>query len=124
MRHAVLALALLFAVPALATEPAKPVEKAPAAAKAGKKVAIKVTPEGFQPQQVKVKKGEPTTLEFTRVTDDTCMTEVDIPAENVKEFALPLNKTVSLTITPKKAGVEKFHCSAMGMGDGKIVVED
>ena len=124
MRYAALALALLFAVPALATEPAKAAEKTPAAAKAGKKVAIKVTADGFQPHQIKVKKGEATTLEFTRVTDDTCITELDIPAENVKEFPLPLNKTVSLTITPKKAGVEKFHCSAMGMGDGKIIVED
>jgi plastocyanin domain-containing protein len=123
MRYAALAVALLFTAPTLAAESTKP-EKAPAAAKAAKKVAIKVTGDGFQPQQIKVKKGEPTTLEFTRVTDDTCITELDIPAENVKEFALPLNKTVSLTITPKKAGVEKFHCSAMGMGDGKIVVED
>ena len=123
MRYAALVVALFFAVPVLAGEPAKAAEKAPAAA-AGKKVAIKVTDDGFKPQEIKVKKGQPVTLEFTRVTDATCMTEIDIPAENVKEFALPLNKAVSLTITPKKAGVEKFHCSAMGMGDGKIVVED
>jgi plastocyanin domain-containing protein len=114
MRHFALAVALAFALPAVAH----------AADKAGKKVAIKVTDDGFKPAEIKVKKGEPTTIEFTRVTDSTCITAVDIPAENVKEFSLPLNKTVSLTITPKKAGVEKFHCSAMGMGDGKIVVED
>ena len=123
MRYAALVVALFFAVPVLAGEPAKAAEKAPAAV-AGKKVAIKVTDDGFKPQEIKVKKGQPVTLEFTRVSDATCMTEIDIPAENVKEFALPLNKAVSLTITPKKAGVEKFHCSAMGMGDGKIVVED
>ena len=29
----------------------------------------------------------------------------------------------SAAATPAKAGVEKFHCTAMAMGDGKIVVE-
>lgn len=118
MRHIAIAitLALTLSAPALAAETG--------AATKGKKVAIKVTDDGFKPAEVKVKKGVPTTLEFTRVTDSTCITQIDIPAENVKEFDLPLNKAVSLTITPKKAGVEKFHCSAMGMGDGKIVVED
>ena len=117
MRNALLALAFLAAAPVLGAEPAKD-------AKAGKSINIKVTDDGFQPSQVKVKKGQPTTLVFTRVTDNTCITQVDIPDEKVKEFDLPLKKAVSLTITPKKAGVEKFHCSAMGMGDGKIVVED
>jgi plastocyanin domain-containing protein len=88
-----------------------------------RKVEIKVTSEGFEPQQVKAKKGQPITLVFTRTVERTCITAIDIPDENVKEFDLPLNKPVSLTITPKKAGVEKFHCSAMAMGDGKIVVE-
>lgn len=120
MRHAVLAVALALAIPTLAAEPAK----APSSQPAAKVVAIKVTDDGFVPKDVKVKKGVPTTLQFTRTTDATCITEIDIPAEGVKEFALPLNKPVTLTITPKKAGVEKFHCSAMAMGDGKIVVED
>jgi plastocyanin domain-containing protein len=120
MRHVLIAAALVLALPALANEPAK----AAGGEKSGNKVAIKVTDDGFVPHEIKVKKGKPTTLEFTRVTEATCITEIDIPDEKVKEFALPLNKAVSLTITPKKAGVEKFHCSAMGMGDGKIVVED
>jgi plastocyanin domain-containing protein len=111
MRSLVLSLALLLAIPA-------------AAADAAKKIPIKVTDDGFQPREITVKKGKPATLEFTRTTDATCITEIDIPAEGVKEFALPLNKPVTLTITPKKAGVEKFHCSAMAMGDGRIKVED
>jgi plastocyanin domain-containing protein len=119
MRHIVTAAALVLALAGLGAAPTPA-----AAADAGKKVAIKITDDGFVPREIKVKKGQPTTLEFTRTTDATCMTEIDIPDEKVKEFALPLNKAVTLTITPKKAGVEKFHCSAMGMGDGKIVVED
>ena len=113
MRKALLALALLATAPAFAAEPAT----------GGQKVDIKVTDDGFLPREIKVKKGQPTTLVFTRVTDATCITAIDIPDEKVKEFELPLNKAVSLTITPKKKGVEKFHCTAMAMGDGKIVVE-
>jgi plastocyanin domain-containing protein len=51
------------------------------------------------------------------------MTAVDIPEENVKELELPLNKTVTVTFTPKKTGTERFHCSAMAMGKGRIIVE-
>ncbi len=114
MRKALLAAALLAAAPAFAAGPAS----------AGQKVDIKVTEDGFVPREIKLKKGKPTTLVFTRVTDATCITAIDIPDENVKELQLPLHEAVSLTVTPKRKGVEKFHCSAMGMGDGKLIVED
>jgi len=109
MRTLLAALVLVFAAPALA---------------AGQKVDIKVTSEGFEPRIIKVKKGEPVTLTFTRTVERTCITAIDIPDENVKGFELPLNKPVSVTITPKKAGEEKFHCSAMAMGNGKIIVQN
>jgi plastocyanin domain-containing protein len=115
MRFLVL-LALVVALPALAADKAAP-------APAGKKIEIKVTEKGFEPKEVRVKKGEPVTLSFLRTTDRTCIKAVDIPDEKVKNFQLPLDKAVTLTITPAKAGVEKFHCTAMAMGDGKIIVE-
>jgi len=108
MRHIAVALGLALAMSSLAFagDSAKPSAAAGAApAAAGKKVSVKVTDDGFQPREIRLKKGQPATLEFTRVTDATCITELDIPAEGVKEFALPLNKTVSLTVTPKKAGI-------------------
>ena len=116
MRLAAL-LTILVALPALAADPA------PAAPAAGAKIEIKVTDAGFEPREVRVKKGEPVTLSFLRTTDRTCIKAVDIPDEKVKNFQLPLDKAVSLTITPAKAGVEPFHCTAMGMGGGKIIVE-
>jgi len=123
MRHVIALAALLVAAPAFAAEaPAKaPAGKSePAAART---IEIKVTEAGFEPREIRVKKGEPTKLVFTRTTEQTCITAIDIPDEKVAKFDLPLNKPVALTITPKKAGVEAFHCTAMGMGNGKIIVE-
>jgi plastocyanin domain-containing protein len=94
-----------------------------AADAAARRIDIKVTDAGFEPREIKVKRGQPTTLAFTRTTDQTCMTAVDIPEEDVKQLELPLNKTVTVTITPKKVGTERFHCSAMAMGKGRIYVE-
>ena len=116
MRLAAL-VALLVALPALAAEkaPAGPTVTA---------ATIQVTEKGFEPREIQVKKGTKVTLTFLRTTARTCITAIDIPAEKVKGFDLPLDKPVSLTITPAKAGVEKFHCTAMAMGDGKIHVVD
>jgi plastocyanin domain-containing protein len=121
MRHAVALALALAAAPALAAEgKAEP----KAAAGQGRRIEIVVSEAGFEPREVKLKKGEPATLVFTRKTERTCITAIDIPAEDVKKLKLPLNQPVALTITPKKAGVEPFHCSAMAMGNGKLVVEE
>jgi len=120
MHLAALAALTIAAAPALAADrPAAP----PPAAPAERVVEIKVTDAGFVPREVRAKKGQPITLVFLRITDRTCITAIDVPAEKVKGLELPLNKPVRLTITPQKAGVEAFHCTAMAMGGGKIVVE-
>ena len=124
MRHVIVLAALLAAGPAFAAEPPAKGSSSPSNAAAVRTVEIKVTEAGFEPREIKVKKGEPTKLVFTRKTDQTCITAIDIPDEKVAKFELPLNKPVALTITPKKAGVEAFHCSAMGMGNGKIIVQE
>lgn len=114
MRYAFVLCVVIMASSALSADPAP----------APRKVEITVTESGFEPQQVKARKGESLSLVFTRTTDMTCITAIDIPDENVKNLDLPLNKAVSVTVTPRKTGVEPFHCSAMGMGDGKLVVSD
>ena len=123
MRAIVLAVLAAGAVPARAGD-APRADGGAEAGRTGQTLAIKVTEDGFEPRELKLKRGEPTTLVFTRLTEDTCITAIDIPAEGVKDLQLPLNKAVSVTITPRKAGVEKFHCSAMGMGNGKLLVGD
>jgi plastocyanin domain-containing protein len=127
MRHAIAIAALVSLAPAtaLAAGDQGAAGKAPAAeVKGGRKIEIKVNEQGFVPREVKLRKGEPVTLVFTRVTERTCITAIDIPDENVKKLELPLNEPVALALTPKKAGVEAFHCTAMGMGNGKLVIED
>jgi plastocyanin domain-containing protein len=130
MRALVISVLISAALPALAVDakasktakPAK-LEKAAAPAKAARRVEVKVTEKGFEPAEVKLKEGEATTIVFTRVTDNTCITAIDVPDQKIANFALPLNQAAELTITPKKKGTEKFFCSSMAMGDGRLVVE-
>jgi plastocyanin domain-containing protein len=111
MRQALLLL-LLLALPAAgaAADPAR--------------VEVKITDAGFEPREITARKGQPLAITFLRTTERTCIKAIDIPAERVKGFDLPLNKPVTLTITPQKAGVEAFHCTAMAMGNGRIVVKE
>ncbi len=126
MRRAVLAVLAVVSVLAssvpIAAEGAGEKPSAQPVAQA-RRIDIKVTDAGFEPREIRVKKGEPVTLVFTRVTDRTCITAIDIPDEEVKKLELPLNRPAEVTITPKKPGVEAFHCSAMAMGNGRIHVE-
>jgi plastocyanin domain-containing protein len=139
MRSAILALCTLLAAPTFASEKSghddaaghqtaehkSGDQKSTATAQpaAAGQLEVKVTDMGFEPQEIRVKKGEPVTIAFTRTTKDTCIKAVDFPEQGVKNFKLPLNKTVSLKLTPKASGTFPFHCTAMQMGDGKLIVE-
>ncbi len=92
--------------------------------RATKTIEVKVTQAGFEPRVLHLKKGEQVALVFTRVTDETCIRAIEIPDEKVTHLVLPLQKPVRLTFTPQKTGTEPFYCSAMGMGDGRLVVGD
>ncbi len=104
-------LALLAATPARAAEPAK----------AAPPVAVKVTMDGFEPARIPAVKGKPVTLVVTRTTDRTCATEIVVKEYGINT-PLPLNKPVTVTFTPKKAGEVKFAC-AMDMIGGVVVVQ-
>ena len=99
-------------------------QKAPAAAAApaGKTIEMSVTEKGFEPEVVKVKKGEPVTLVITRKTDRTCATEIVIDEEKIST-KLPLNKAVTVSFTPKKAGDMKYGCAMGKMIGGVLKVE-
>ncbi len=89
------------------------------AARSVRVVDIAVTNEGFVPSKVTVKKGEPVKLVVTRKTDQTCATEIVMKDFGVNQ-PLPLDKTVAVTLTPKKAGAYKYAC---GMGHITGVLE-
>jgi plastocyanin domain-containing protein len=91
------------------------------ATKAAKTVEIAVTSDGFTPADIKVKAGETVKLVVTRKTDKTCAKEIVIRDLGVNQ-PLPLDKPVTVEITPKKAGTIRYAC-AMDMIAGTITVE-
>ncbi|HYM97269.1 MAG TPA: cupredoxin domain-containing protein [Candidatus Sulfotelmatobacter sp.] len=92
-----------------------------AQAPAAQSVSLSVTDQGFTPDHVKVKKGEPVDLVITRKTDKTCATAINIPDFSIKR-ELPLNEAVTVSFTPKKNGEIKYSCG-MGMLGGVLTVE-
>lgn len=89
-------------------------------AKAGETVKIKVTTI-YEPKSVKVKKGEPVKMEFTRIDDKNCGDELVFPKLGIKK-TLPVGEPVLVEFTPTESGDLAFQCG-MDMMKGKIVVE-
>jgi plastocyanin domain-containing protein len=84
-------------------------------------IALSVTKDGFEPNQVRVKAGQPVTLAVTRRTDQTCATELVLKEYGIDQ-KLPLNETVTIRFTPTQAGELTYACG-MNMYKGTIVVE-
>jgi plastocyanin domain-containing protein len=83
---------------------------------------MKVTDKGFEPASATVKKGKPVTLIITRMTDKTCATDIVIDEYDIKT-KLPLNKPVTVSFTPKKAGELKYGCAMNKMIGGVLSVQ-
>lgn len=86
-----------------------------------RRVEITAGDNGFQPNSVAVKKGELTTLVFTRTTNDTCATAVVFPELGIKKD-LPLKQPVAIDVPVDKARTLAFQCG-MGMYKSKVVIE-
>lgn len=84
------------------------------------KVSITVDARGFHPSSVEITKGQKTTLEFRRTSDETCATSVVFPDLKL-EKALPLNQTVGIELPADVSSPLTFQCG-MGMYHGKVVV--
>jgi plastocyanin domain-containing protein len=87
----------------------------------GKRVDVKADGNGFSPSSVSIKKGEATTLVFTRTTDDTCATEVVFP-EIKLEKKLPLQQLVTVEVPVDQDRELAFQCG-MGMYKSKVVIQ-
>jgi plastocyanin domain-containing protein len=92
-----------------------------AAAPAARTIDLAVTNQGFEPEEVAVKKGEPVHLVVTRKTDATCATEIVIKDLGIKK-ELPLNKAVAIDFTPQKSGRLRYACG-MDMIGGALLVQ-
>lgn len=77
---------------------------------------------GYSPDVISVKKGKTVTINFIRKDESSCLEEVILSDFKIKKY-LPLNKKVSVQITPQKTGKFDFSCG-MGMFHGKLIVED
>ncbi len=76
---------------------------------------------GYSPNALRVKLGQPVTLQFVRRDASSCLEEVVLPDFGVRQ-SLPLNRETAVTITPKHAGEFGFACG-MNMYRGTITVE-
>jgi plastocyanin domain-containing protein len=102
--------------PATATAPAEP------ALAPGNVVTLSVTENGFEPDRVRVKGGEPVKLVVTRKTDKTCATELVLPQHDINQ-KLPLGEPVEIAFTPEKSGELKYGCGMDQMISGVLLVE-
>jgi plastocyanin domain-containing protein len=102
-----------------AAAPAKPAKAT--AKKADRTLELTVTEDGFTPAEVKAKAGETVKLVVTRKVERTCATDIVSKDLGVNQ-ALPLDKPVTVNLTPKKAGEYRFAC-AMDMIAGTLKVE-
>lgn len=75
---------------------------------------------GYSPDSVSVKKDKTITLNFLRKDKNSCLEEVVLSDFKIKKY-LPLNKKISIQITPKESGTFNFSCG-MNMFHGKIIV--
>lgn len=83
-------------------------------------VKVTVSDHGFVPSSIQTKRGQPLTLEFTRVSDQTCAKQVTFPELNLTKD-LPLNTTVTIQVPTDVARTLTFQCG-MGMYRSAVVI--
>jgi plastocyanin domain-containing protein len=85
------------------------------------KDSVDITVEGgYTPNTIQIPKGKTTKISFTRKDPSSCLEEVVLEDFKIRKF-LPLNKKVTVEITPQKEGEFGFACG-MNMFHGKIIV--
>ncbi|EKD85166.1 MAG: hypothetical protein ACD_38C00074G0009 [uncultured bacterium] len=76
---------------------------------------------GYSPEVISVPVGKTTRMNFFRTDPTDCLSEVVLPDFKIRK-ELPLNKKISVEITPKKTGEFGYTCG-MNMYHGKIIVK-
>ncbi len=76
---------------------------------------------GYVPNTIQIPKGKTAKISFLRKDQSSCLEDVVIGDFKIRKF-LPLNKKVTVEITPQKEGEYVFACG-MNMFHGKIIVQ-
>lgn len=76
---------------------------------------------GYEPAEVKLRKGIPARLVFDRQETSGCSEEVVIPDFGIRKF-LPAFQKTTVELRPESAGSFEFTCG-MSMLRGRLVVE-
>jgi plastocyanin domain-containing protein len=77
---------------------------------------------GYDPAEVRVRRGVPVRLIFSREESAGCSEEVVFGDLGIRKFLPPHSKT-SVEFTPEEAGSHEFTCG-MGMLRGRVTVEE
>jgi plastocyanin domain-containing protein len=83
--------------------------------------SVALTERGYEPASLRLRRGVPARVTFTRKVSATCATEVVFPDYGIRR-ALPLGEPVVIEFTPDKAGEFTFSCG-MGMLRGSVIVK-
>ena len=75
---------------------------------------------GYSPEVISIPCGRTTKLNFIRKDPSSCLEEVVLGDFKIRKF-LPLNKKVTVEVTPQNKGEYGFACG-MNMFHGKIIV--
>lgn len=85
------------------------------------KIEMMITPTGYSPNVIKVKKGVPVELNITNPGDNSCFSTFMMPDFDLNNVNLKAG-TTKLTFTPDNEGEYTFSCG-MNMFKGTIIVE-
>jgi len=83
-------------------------------------VKVTVSDHGFTPSSIQAKRGQPLTLQFTRVSAQTCAKQVAFPELNLTKD-LPLDTAVTIQVPTDVARTLTFQCG-MGMYKSSVVI--
>lgn len=76
---------------------------------------------GYSPENIVIKKGKMTKINFFRKDPSSCLEEVVLGDFHIRKY-LPLNKKITIELKPEQEGEFPFHCS-MNMYHGKIIIK-
>ncbi len=85
-------------------------------------IKMEVTPTGYTPNVIHVKKGVPVKLDIHNPLENSCLSTLNMPDFNLNNINLKVG-TTNLSFTPSAAGEYTFSCG-MDMYKGKIIVEN